>query len=141
VIFNALIGNHDAHAKNFSLLYAGQTPVLAPFYDLLSTAVYPTLTPKMAMKIGSKYKFSEVQARHWDQFAQSAGLAKAQARKRILQLAKALPAAARSLQQNTHAPFFGNAVVERIVVLIEQRCTLTIQRLSAPSADEADASD
>jgi hypothetical protein len=74
VIFNALIGNHDAHAKNFSLLYSGKTPVLAPFYDTLSTAVYPTLTPKMAMKIGSKYKFSEVQARHWEQFAEGVGL-------------------------------------------------------------------
>ena len=50
-IFNALIGNHDAHAKNFSLLYSGRAPVLAPLYDTLSTAVYPTLTPKMAMKI------------------------------------------------------------------------------------------
>lgn len=38
IIFNALIGNHDAHAKNFSLLYAGKAPVLAPFYDMLSTA-------------------------------------------------------------------------------------------------------
>lgn len=73
VIFNALIGNHDAHAKNFSLLYSGKTPVLAPLYDALSTAVYPTLTPKMAMKIGSKYKFSEVQARHWEQLAESVG--------------------------------------------------------------------
>src|SRR5690554_8174588 len=54
VIFNALIGNHDAHAKNFSLLYSGKTPVLAPFYDTLSTAVYPTLTQKMAMKIRSE---------------------------------------------------------------------------------------
>jgi serine/threonine-protein kinase HipA len=26
VIFNALIGNHDAHAKNFSLLYSGKPP-------------------------------------------------------------------------------------------------------------------
>jgi hypothetical protein len=25
VIFNALIGNHDAHAKNISLRYAGET--------------------------------------------------------------------------------------------------------------------
>jgi serine/threonine-protein kinase HipA len=136
VIFNVLVGNHDAHAKNFSLLYAGQTPVLAPFYDLLSTAVYPTLTPKIAMKIGSKYKFSEVQARHWEQFAQSAGLARAPARKRILELAKVLPGAARALQHATHLPFAGNAVVERIVELIEQRCALTVQRLSTPMADE-----
>jgi serine/threonine-protein kinase HipA len=141
VIFNALIGNHDAHAKNFSLLYAGQTPFLAPFYDLLSTAVYPTLTPKMAMKIGSKYKFSEVQARHWEQFAQGAGLARSPARKRILALAKALPGAARSLQQASHPPFAGNPVVARIVVLIEQRCALTVQRLSAPMTDEDGAAD
>ena len=136
VLFNALIGNHDAHAKNFSLLYSGKAPVLAPFYDLLSTAVYPTLTPKMAMKIGSKYKFSEVQARHWEQFAQSAGLGKASARKRILELAKALPLAARSLQQTRGIPYLGNAVVERIVVLIEQRCALTVPRLSALAADQ-----
>ena len=36
VVFNALIGNHDAHAKNFSLLYAGKAPVLAPLYDTRS---------------------------------------------------------------------------------------------------------
>jgi serine/threonine-protein kinase HipA len=137
VIFNVLVGNHDAHAKNFSLLYAGQTPFLAPFYDLLSTAVYPALTPKMAMKIGSKYKFSEVQARHWDQFAQSAGLARAPARKRILELAKALPGVARSLQQANGSRYLGRSVVERIVVLIEQRCALTVQRLSGPMTDEA----
>lgn len=141
VIFNALIGNHHAHAKNFSLLYSGSTPVLAPFYDLLCTAVYPALTPKMAMKIGSRYKFSEVQARHWDQFAQSAGLGKASARKRILQLAKALPGAARSLQQASHTPFVGNAVVERMLVLIEQRCALAVQRLSVTVAAEDLATD
>ena len=135
VVFNALIGNHDAHAKNFSLLYSGRTPVLAPLYDTLSTAVYPTLTSKMAMKIGSKYKFSEVQARHWDQFAEGAGLARAQAKRRILELAKSLAPTARALQSAVGHSFAGNAVVERMVVLIEQRCALTIRRLSDPAAD------
>jgi serine/threonine-protein kinase HipA len=134
VIFNALIGNHDAHAKNFSLLYlggnTGKAPVLAPFYDLLSTAVYPTLTPKMAMKIGSRYKFSEVQSRHWEQFAQDIGLSKAQTKRRILELARSLPTTARKLQAAPEHDFAGNAVVEQIVALIEQRCTLTIRRLS-----------
>jgi len=137
VIFNALIGNHDAHAKNFSLLYSSVTPVLAPFYDTLSTAVYPTLTPKMAMKIGSKYKFSEVQARHWDQFAQAAWLAKAPAKRRILELAKKLPVTARKLQSDPDRGFAGNSVVERVIALIEQRCALTIRRLTEhPSPDD-----
>jgi serine/threonine-protein kinase HipA len=133
VIFNALIGNHDAHAKNFSLLYSGNTPVLAPFYDTLSTAVYPTLTPKMAMKIGSKYKFSEVQALHWNQFAEGVGLAKAQTKRRILELAKSLPQTARKLQSDPVRGFVGNAVVERIISLIDQRCALTIRRLTDPA--------
>lgn len=139
VIFNALIGNHDAHAKNFSLLYlgekSGKTPVLSPFYDTLSTAVYPTLTQKMAMKIGNKYKFSEVQVRHWEQFAESAGLTKSQAKRRILALAKSLPATARKLQSDPGYSFVGNAVVEQINVLIEQRCALTSRRLTNPAAE------
>lgn len=135
VIFNALIGNHDAHAKNFSLLYSGKTPILAPFYDTLSTAVYPTLTQKMAMKIGSKYKFTEVQARHWEQFAEGAGFTKAQAKRRILELAKSLPATARKLQLAPERGFVGNAVVEQINTLIEQRCALTIQRFTDPDAE------
>ena len=138
-VFNALIGNHDAHAKNFSLLYVGKTPVLAPFYDLLSTAVYPTLTPKMAMKIGSKYKFSEVQVRHWDQLAQSVGMTKAQTKKRILELAKSLPAVARKLQSDPGFSFAGHTVVEQINVLIEQRCALTIRRLTDPAAENESA--
>lgn len=135
VIFNALIGNHDAHAKNFSLLHSGKVPVLAPLYDTLSTAVYPDLTPGMAMKIGSRYKFSEVHARHWNQFAEGAGLAKAQGRKRILELAKSLPANARKLQSDPGRGFAELALVEKIITLIEQRCALTIRRLTDPAAD------
>jgi serine/threonine-protein kinase HipA len=131
VVFNALIGNHDAHAKNFSVLYAGPSPVLAPLYDVLSTAIYPTLTPKMAMKLGSKYKFSEVQTQHWDQFADAVGLGKAPARKRVLALAKALPTQARALQMSPG--FAGVAVVDQIVKLIDQRCALTIKRLEIAS--------
>lgn len=130
VVFNALIGNHDAHAKNFSLLYTGKAPVLAPLYDTLSTAVYPSLSPKMAMKIGSKYKFSEVQARHWEQFSQAAGLSVSQARKRILALARQLPETARKLQSTTQSGFADHPLVEQIIRLIEQRATLTVQRLT-----------
>jgi serine/threonine-protein kinase HipA len=89
----------------------------------------------MAMKIGSKYKFSEVQARHWEQFAESVGLTKAQAKRRILELAKLLPTTARKLQSAPGLGFAGNAMVERINALIEQRCALTIRRLTDPTAD------
>ncbi len=134
VIFNALIGNHDAHAKNFSLLITNQGAVLAPLYDVLSTAVYPDLTPKMAMKLGSKYKFSEVEIRHWEQFASSAGLSVAQTRKRIVELAHRLPVAAQKLRNSPDHSFSNCQVVEQITSLIEQRSALTIRRLSTTAS-------
>lgn len=112
-------------------------PGLAPLYDTLSTAVYPSLTPKMAMKIGGRYKFSEVQARHWERFFEEAGLAKAQARRRILALSRSLPTVARRLQSGPGRGFSGNAVVERINVLIERRCALTIRRLTEAAGSSA----
>ena len=138
VIFNALIGNHDAHAKNFSLLYTPQGAVLAPMYDALSTAVYPDLSDKMAMKIGSKYKFADVQARHWEQFALAAALSPAQVKKRVLDIAKRLPDLAHTLQTTMDAEGNIHPVLGQIVTLITQRCALTIRRLTSASAANTD---
>lgn len=55
VVFNLLIGNHDAHAKNFSLLYMPDRSIrLAPLYDLLSTVYYPRETaPRLGRGCGA----------------------------------------------------------------------------------------
>ena len=131
VIFNALIGNHDAHAKNFSLIYTRRGTVLAPLYDTLSTAVYANLTDKMAMKIGSKYKFTEVQKQHWEQFAQAAGLSLVQVKKRILTLASLLPSEAVSLRHELTTQDLNHDILSEIVGIIERRCQLTCKRLEA----------
>jgi serine/threonine-protein kinase HipA len=136
VVFNALIGNHDAHGKNFSLLYTPTGAVLTPLYDALCTAVYSALTDKMAMKIGSKYKFSEVMARHWEQFATEAALSPPQVKKRILDIAKRLPDLARATQAMFQSQGNSHPIVDKIVTLIDQRCTLTIRRLTAPQGKE-----
>lgn len=68
IVFNFLIGNMDAHGKNFSLLHVTPSQLeLTPFYDMLCTRFYPSLTAKMAMKIGSKYEADRVLPRHWEQ--------------------------------------------------------------------------
>jgi serine/threonine-protein kinase HipA len=87
VIFNFLIGNHDAHGKNFSLLYGDETR-LAPLYDVLSTAYYPELSPKLAMKIGGEYVSDKVLPKHFDQLAEEAGLAKPMVKKRVREMAE-----------------------------------------------------
>ncbi len=68
IVFNYLIFNMDAHGKNFSLLHINQNNIkLAPFYDIICTCVYPEITLKMAMKIGSQYNPDHVFPRHWEQ--------------------------------------------------------------------------
>ena len=57
--FNFLIGNNDAHGKNFSIIHK-DTLTLAPFYDLVSTQVYPGLDRKLAMAIGNTYRHDRV---------------------------------------------------------------------------------
>ena len=69
IIFNFLIGNGDAHAKNTSVLYRGKTGVLAPVYDLLSTEIYPTLSHESAMAIGKDTEFSQIKRESFVQMA------------------------------------------------------------------------
>ena len=40
LVFNALLGNSDAHLKNLSFMVSHEGVQLAPFYDLLSIAAY-----------------------------------------------------------------------------------------------------
>ena len=57
VVFNFIIGNGDAHGKNFSVVYRDGRPRLAPQYDLICTTVYPQIGRKMAMKFDDKFEF------------------------------------------------------------------------------------
>lgn len=75
VFFNFLIGNTDAHGKNFSILYLDKGITLAPCYDLLSTMVYSqSLKHKMAMKIGGEYDNPFIQKKNWQKLAIEIGM-------------------------------------------------------------------
>ena len=93
-IFNLIIGNADAHAKNFSLLHSGGNGggviTLAPLYDLLSTIIYPNLHMKLAMKIGGKAVLEDIEPRHWERFAADAQLGAPFVRTRVGQLCNAV---------------------------------------------------
>lgn len=72
-IFNFLIGNMDAHGKNFSLLH-GATLSLAPLYDVLSTKVYPQLSARLAMRVDKYYEPDKIFPRHWKRLYEACGM-------------------------------------------------------------------
>lgn len=59
LVFNFLIGNCDAHAKNISILYK-EGIILAPFYDIVSTYIYEDISKNMAMSINKKYDIDSI---------------------------------------------------------------------------------
>ena len=62
-VFNFMIGNCDAHGKNFSFLYPSDGSIrLAPFYDLIDTALYPELDRNTAMKYGTERRLDRITA-------------------------------------------------------------------------------
>lgn len=94
IIFNVFIGNTDAHAKNISLLYYDNKIILAPFYDLLSTLIYDSISKKLAMKIGGENRLEWIMLRHWDRLAEKLEVKKAYMQQQVNILAqKILPVA------------------------------------------------
>jgi len=59
ILFNAIIGNHDSHAKNISFLYKNGKWALSFFYDLMSTAIYPEFISDFSFSIGGQFKVHE----------------------------------------------------------------------------------
>lgn len=116
VIFNLLIGNHDAHAKNFSLLYMPDHSIrFAPLYDLVCTVYYPALTDRMAMKIGGQRKSALVYPKDIERFAAKTGLGAAQVRARI-------PVLADKMLEKIPAIEKPHRVSEDVAALIKARC-------------------
>lgn len=66
VMFNYLIGNSDAHAKNLSVLIDDAGYRLAPFYDLLCVQAYGD--HHLALFIGDEEEFGAVGAHSWEAF-------------------------------------------------------------------------
>jgi len=90
LIFNVLIGNADAHAKNFSLLYEGGDRRLCPFYDLVSTVVWPELTTNPAMKIGNCKSINVFSIAEWKKMAQECGLGWPVLREKLAEMSEAV---------------------------------------------------
>ncbi|HEX4045728.1 MAG TPA: type II toxin-antitoxin system HipA family toxin [Gammaproteobacteria bacterium] len=114
VIFNYLIGNCDAHGKNFSLLYLDQIQ-LAPLYDLISTIYYKDLSQKMAMKLGGEYQINNISIVNFYKLANEISFSKPELRKRILELIDAIVVSLPTIERF-------HPVQEAVAALIKTRC-------------------
>ena len=138
VIFHYLIGNADAHGKNFALLYTdrerGAYPSLSPAYDELSTAVYPDLAPKMSMEIGGQRDLSKVRMSDWHALVPQAKTSRDDLEQRMNSLSKACVRHAAELatwlaeEKGIHSEVFG-----RIIRVIERQANSIAKEMDRAS--------
>lgn len=123
MVFNYLIGNNDAHGKNFSILHYENGDIeLAPCYDVLCSMVYDDLSDKMAMKIGGHYEHDKILIRHFEKLANDLNISFTQLKRVIKNQCEILPDITREIIGN-----FENTIGDEILTVVIKNC----QRLKA----------
>ncbi|MGO1539501.1 MAG: HipA domain-containing protein [Leucobacter sp.] len=92
--FNLAMQGTDAHAKNYSIMHAGDRAWLAPLYDMASHAPYPTLSGEpltLSMAVDGDYRVNAVGIRHLTKTAQYLGLDEQHAHDRAVEILHSTP--------------------------------------------------
>jgi len=120
-IFQVLIGNTDAHAKNLSF-FAGISGVsLAPAYDLVSTFAMnrEVIEDNFAMSIGDAFRQEELSPFEWAVMAERCRLPKAQVGQELRRLAGSINKQLPAVVADCASQGADRAVLERIQAGIE----------------------
>ena len=115
---------------------AGGKVRLAPLYDISSALPYPALQKrkiKMAMKIGSHYRWWDIQLRDWQATAEDMHLDADDALRTLARMCLQLPRQAGRLLAQFRDDGIGHKVLDRLVGEIEASCRRCLQQFKAPS--------
>ncbi|MGE4291423.1 MAG: type II toxin-antitoxin system HipA family toxin [Desulfovibrio sp.] len=130
-VFNFLIDNTDAHAKNLSLLYdTPGAPRLAPFYDLICISVYPGMAWKLAMRIGGQYDPQFIMKRHWERLGTLVGWSALGTVDLVREMAERMLRLGSTPAEVFCKRYGESPVVRRISHNVRTRCRTTLERLS-----------
>jgi len=131
--FNFLIGNADAHAKNLSFLHNNSQITLAPFYDLLSTEIYPEkiTSRKIAMLINGKDKYEKIRRKDFLEIYKQFGLNPLQAMKNVSGFFANTTEIADALRDKLNgSALTASPVYDDIIAIIHQRLSAFIPPLA-----------
>lgn len=124
-VANVCLGNGDAHGKNFALLAdATGARHLAPFYDIVSTDVYPALTPTFAMLFGHADRAAALNAHDLDRVARDFGVARSLVRATVERIATTLPRVLDDVLDGVERDVgVASPVLDELNVLVRARAT------------------
>ncbi len=123
LVFQILLGNTDAHAKNLSFFMTAAGPVQAPAYDMTCTALYQShVSQTFAMAVGDAFDTSELSAYEWAQFCRATDtnptLVAKEVQRSVQLIRKKLPAVRETAVSSGAVP----EIIEKISQVIEEQC-------------------
>jgi serine/threonine-protein kinase HipA len=123
VIFQALIGNVDAHAKNLSFFQSARGLTLAPAYDLVCGLAYEEegFEDTFAMAVGDEFVPRDLTACDWGSFAFECRLAPRIVRRELTSLAQACVDNLHSTARRVRDEGGNAAMADRICAVIEDQ--------------------
>ena len=130
-IFNILIANTDAHAKNYSLLLpVGTGPHLAPLYDVLTALPWPHVIQYFAQNIGGKKrKLGDIATRHWDAIAEATGCRPADVHRRVRELVHGIAVSHAQVTKTVESfPGVAGSYIEEAATLIRENTLRIAER-------------
>lgn len=123
LVFQVLLGNTDAHAKNLSFYMTAAGPVQAPAYDLVCSALYKdNVSQAYAMAIGDAFSTEELSAYEWAQFCVATETNPTLVRREIERSVKAVRAQLPLVTQEVIREGALSKVVKRISEVVETEC-------------------
>jgi serine/threonine-protein kinase HipA len=117
----ALIGNCDAHLKNFSLLEQPEGLRLSPTYDVLRTAVYENFERVFGLKLDGKRRYlNDLDAKVLKSFGRPVGIKEPAIEQTFEKLKRQVPKAAAHIKPpEAEAP---DGLVNRIAEIVSNQC-------------------
>lgn len=130
-IFNLIVGNADAHGKNFSILYDESGPRLAQLYDLLATAAYPELPSKLAMRLGKSAMLDNMDIKAWSAFAVEAGLGVPLVKRRIGEIGNSIMTQLSSVERQLAQPHWDGVAMTKLSTMISARAEMCMLKVKS----------
>lgn len=121
VIFNCLVGNADAHAKNFSVLYRNGFADVAPLYDSMSTAVYEGASTRLAMRVGNAVKLADVTRKSFAELASQCEIKEGFVLDELDRISERIRAAAPRLSESLSDKGWSSPVYRPIIDVIDRQ--------------------
>ena len=130
--FNWLIAGTDAHAKNYGILIAPGRVRLAPLYDVASVLPYPRFDVnriKLAMKVGDRYRMSEIRRGDWLETADQLQLDPDPLLARIRHMAEAIPDLSSEISAELKQAGLLEPILDRLVKRLGARARLCLKQI------------